>query len=227
MKVSWRFEWVQWALLALMFALAAWVWGIAPERVPVHFGVSGQPDGYGSRFEGLFLVPLMALGIYLLMLVLPRLDPGRANYTTFAGAYRWIRLALVALLAGIHALVVASAAGHRVPFQVAMPLLMGVLFLGFGNLMGKVRPNWFVGIRTPWTLSSKVAWTRTHRAGGWLFLLLGLLFVICAFVHTEWMLFGTLGVMLAGVLALIAWSYVLWRGDPDKQPPAGTLPSGE
>lgn len=227
MKTTWRTEWPHWVLIAAMFALAAWSWDRAPDRIAVHWGLTGQPDRWGGKFEGLLAVPLLSIGIYALMLLLPRLDPGRANYASFAGPYRWLRLAVLSVMTGVYLLIVLWTVGRRVPIETAVPILVGALFVGLGNIMGKVRPNWFVGIRTPWTLSSKVAWDRTHRAGGWLFVLLGALLVACGFVKAAWMLGVVIAVGAVGVLGLTVWSYLLWRGDPDKTPPAGTLPAND
>lgn len=225
MKPSWRTEWPHWLLLAAMFALAATTWGSAPDRIPVHWNVAGHVDRWGGRFEGLLSMPLLALGIYVLMRVLPRFDPGRANYATFAGPYATLRLAIMVVMAALYALLVLWVRGVRVSIAVWVPLLIGALLVVVGNLLGKVRPNWFVGIRTPWTLSSTLAWNRTHRAGGWLFVLMGVLMMLCAALRAEWALWIMLVVGGAGVLGLVVYSYVLWRRDPDKTPPAGTQPA--
>ena len=87
MKTGWRLETPQIVLIALMFAAAAVAWPMAPDRIPVHWNAAGAIDRYGGRFEGLLLLPLMALGLYLLMRFLPNLDPGRANYARFGGVY--------------------------------------------------------------------------------------------------------------------------------------------
>jgi uncharacterized membrane protein len=98
---------------------------------------------------------------------------------------------------------------------------MAVLF----NVMGKIRPNWFVGVRTPWTLSSKLSWDKTHRLAGWLSVLMGVLFAIVAFVHNAW----TLGVMLsvdaACLIGIVIYSYLVYRVDPNRVSPAGVTPS--
>ncbi len=227
MKLSWRAEWPHWLLLAAMFALAAATWNGAPARIPVHWNLAGQVDRWGGRFEGLLAIPLLALGIYVLMIVLPRLDPGRRNYEAFAGPYATLRLGLLVVLAALYALILLWVRGGRPSIQVWAPLLVGGLFVVVGNLLGKVRPNWFVGIRTPWTLSSKLAWDRTHRAGGWVFILIGLLTMITAAVHDAWAFAVMLGALAAGVLGLVAYSYLEWRRDPDKLPPAGTQPAGD
>jgi uncharacterized membrane protein len=214
-------------LLAAMFLAAALTWPSAPERIPVHWDLAGEVDRYGGKLEGLLGVPLVALGIYLLMRFLPRIDPGRANYALFAGAYAVLRFVVLALLAGIYGLVHLVIRGHPVRMGTVMPLFVGALFVVVGGLLGKIRPNWFVGIRTPWTLSSKAAWTRTHRLGGWLFLVTGLATLGAAAVGPR----AAFAVLFTGGLVTAAvsmvYSYLVWRSDPDKIPPAGTLPADE
>jgi uncharacterized membrane protein len=225
MRISWRNEWPQWLLIAGMFVLAALAWDSAPARIPAHWNVAGAVDRYGGRFEGLLAIPLLTLGIHLLMLLLPRLDPGRANYEAFAGVYGTLRLSLVVVMTLLYGLVHLWIRGVPARIEVWVPLLVGALFVVVGNLLGKVRPNWFVGIRTPWTLSSKLSWTRTHRAARWVFLLMGLMLMACAVVRSEWAVHSLLVIGAAGVLGLTVSSYVLWRRDPEKTPPAGMLPA--
>ncbi len=174
MKGAWKIELAQWLIRAAMFAAAAVTWPHAPGRIPMHWDINGQVNGYGGRFEGLLLMPLLALGIYLLMLALPRIDPGRANYRKFRGTYNAIRIAVLLVFGDFYAVIVAWIWNERVNVALVAPLVVGGLCGVLGGLFGKIRPNWFVGIRTPWTLSSKVSWIRTHRAGGWVFILVGL-----------------------------------------------------
>ena len=225
MKIAWKVEVPQWIILAGMFAGAAIAWPHAPDRIPVHWNIDGQVDRYGGRFEGLLLMPLVALGMYVLMLVLPRIDPGRANYARFRGAYNAIRITLLVLFAvfdvGIQVWVWT---GHA-DIALIAPLAMGIVSIVLGAVLGKIRPNWFVGIRTPWTLSSKVSWVRTHRAGGWLFIVVGLATIATTFISPRLAFWVLIGGLIGGTVALVIYSYVLWRQDPDKIPPAGTLPA--
>lgn len=227
MRTTWRVELPQIVLIVAMFAAAAVVWPGAPSRIPMHWDFSGQVDGYGGKVEGLLGLPLLALGIYLLMRYLPNFDPGRANYPRFAGAYAALRIGILCLMAALYALVLVSV--EKVPVDVSriVPVLVGALFVLVGALMGKIRPNWFVGIRTPWTISSKVAWIRTHRLGGWLFLAVGMLFILTGALGFGRFGFIPIGAMLAMIVALFVYSYVVWRADPEKQPPAGTQPDDE
>lgn len=225
MTFDWRRELPSWLLLLGMFVLALISWPAAPDRIPVHWGLNMQPDRYGGRFEGLLAIPLLALGIYALLLLIPRVDPGRANYSRFSGAYTTLRIAVTTFLAVVYGMIHLWLRGMRWNMNLVMPLLVGALFVVVGNLMGKLRPNWFAGIRTPWTLTSKVSWVRTHRMGGWVFVITGLVWMASALVHRRWIFMFDLGLLLAGIVLLVVYSYLTWREDPDKIPPAGTLPS--
>lgn len=224
MTTTWRRELPSLLLLAVMLALLATTWPLAPARVPIHWNASGEVDGYGSKTTGVLLPPILALGLYLLLLFAPRVDPGRANYATFQNSYLVIRTAVLAVVAVLYGVTCLAARGAGVSRSVVVPLAVGALFVVLGSVMGKIRPNWFVGIRTPWTLSSKDAWVRTHRLGGWLFLLLGLTFILDGLTARGWATRYLLGGVLAMVVILFGYSYFVWRGDPDKVPPAGTQP---
>ena len=228
MKLSWRTELPQWALLVGMFGLAAASWTYLPERLPVHWDARGEADRYGSRAEALFLLPLISMGLYLLMIALPYFDPGRANYQRFAGAYNVIRLSLLGVLALIYGAMLLAFHGYGIRMESIVPLIMGVLLVVLGNFMGKIRPNWFVGIRTPWTLSSKLSWTRTHRLGGWLFIIMGLSMFASAFAGPRWLAITAMAVIPGlCVLWLVIYSYLVWRKDPDRVPPTGTEPAND
>jgi uncharacterized membrane protein len=226
-KTDWRIELALLLLVAAMFVTAAAVWPTAPTDIPVHWNAAGDVDRYGGKFEGLLGLPLLALGIYLLMRYLPRIDPGRANYARFGGAYTAIRAGVLLLMAGIYGLVIAWVLKAPIDMSRAVPVGVGALFVLFGALLGKVRPNWFVGIRTPWTLSSKTSWVRTHRLGGWLFLALGALFILTGVLRSGSFPYVALSAVVAVVVILFVYSYFVWRRDPEKQPPADTQPGDE
>lgn len=211
------------AMIALLFLASAWAWPQVPDRIPMHWGPSGEPDGWGGRGT-LFLLPAVAAGTWLLMTVLPRFDPGRANYANFAGPYTVLRTSLIAFFGLLHGVAVAAALGHPINMNHVMIPATGLLFILLGSVMGKVRPNWFVGVRTPWTLTSKLAWTRTHRVAGWLFtgsgaavLLLGLIWPIAGIAA---ILVGALGTTVVSFV----YSHHVWAHDPDRQSPGGTTP---
>ncbi|MEX0979400.1 MAG: SdpI family protein [Pirellulales bacterium] len=224
MILNLRAELVQLALIALMFIVAAVIWSYVPDRIPVHWNIRGEVDGYGGRFVGLLLLPLTTLGLYALLLLLPRLDPGYANYRAFAGAYNLIRISLVVFMAALYGVTVLAALGQPVDVGTVVTLGVGGLLVVLGNVMGKIRPNWFVGVRTPWTLSSKLSWNKTHRLAGWMFIVMGVLIALTGMLRSDWFLFVTLGISAAGGLWLVVYSYLVYRGDPAPVPPSGTSP---
>jgi uncharacterized membrane protein len=226
-KTNWRVELALILLIAAMFAGALIVWPSAPDQIPVHWNTGGDVDRYGGKVEGLLGLPLLTLGLYLVMRFVPRIDPGRANYARFGGAYTAIRAGLVVLMAGVFGVVLAWVLKWPVDVSRVVPLGVGALFILFGAVLGKVRPNWFVGVRTPWTISSKTSWVRTHRLGGWLFMALGVLFAVTGFFKLGRFGFVTAGAVIGVVVILYAYSYFVWRADPEKQPPAGTQPADD
>jgi uncharacterized membrane protein len=155
MKINWKGEALSLAMLVAMFILAAATWSSAPDRIPVHWTFAGQPDRFGSRWEGLLGVPMAALGIYLTLLVLPRIDPRRANYDAFSTPYTIIRTAVVGLLLALDVFIHLWIRGRNVGTRLFMPVVAGSIIMVFGNYLPKLRSNWFIGIRTPWTLSSE------------------------------------------------------------------------
>ena len=225
MKLTWQIELPQWLLIAAMWIAAAAAWPSAPERMPIHWGLDGRPDGWGGRFVALLFLPILATGSYVLLLVLPRLDPGRANYGRFAGAYQTIRLCAVGVVAALYALMHLSFRGVPVDMSRAVFVVVGAMLIALGNVLGKVRPNWFVGVRTPWTLSSKTSWVKSHRLAGWVMVLGGAVFVPAGLSGSMRLQLVAAAALLGGMIAVIIYSYVIWKRDPDKIPPVGTMPA--
>ena len=217
MTTSWRREAPLIVLIAAMFVAAAVLWPSAPARLPVHWNIAGQVDRYGGKFEGLLGLPLAMLGLYVMFLVLPLIDPKRTNYASFAAAYDTLRWATLVLLAAVYAAILLTSFGYPVDIGFVVPVGVGLLFCLIGNLMSKFRQNWFVGVRTPWTLSSRASWDKTNRLGGRMFLVTGLVLFALALVHTWWM-DALLGAMIvAMVVWLPTYSYLIWRRDPERQ----------
>jgi uncharacterized membrane protein len=227
MNRTWRTEIAPLLPIVAMFVTAALCWSSVPDRMAVHWNLQGEPDGYSGKLSGLLLLPLVSLGVYLLTLVLPMFDPGRANYQTFAGAYNAIRVAISFFLLAIYAVTVLVALGYSVNMNTVVGLTLGALFVVLGNVMGKIRPNWFVGVRTPWTLSSKTSWTKTHRLAGWLFIAMGLLAAVWGIQQSAWLFVVMLAFDGGCLLAIMAYSYLVYRNDPLRTTPAGTSPASE
>ncbi len=227
MNASWRTDLPQLAIIAALFAWSALLWPIAPDSLPVHFDLGGNADRMGSKLEGLFAVPTVALAVYLILRFLPRLDPARENYASFVGAYSILRLAVIIMLALVDLAILLPLVGVQVNQAAAIRLLVGGLLIVFGAMMGKIRPNWFVGIRTPWTLASKESWVRTHRVGGWVFIFAGLAFIVSLPLATMPAMIISFGLLAVGLVWIVVYSYIVWQKDPVRYPAIDSRPASE
>lgn len=173
-------------LTAAVVAATAFFWSGLPERVPVHWNLAGQVDGSGPRAMLWLLGPgLMAL-MLLLGLVLPWLSPARFDVRRFEPTYTYLIAVLVAMFGYIDALLLAAALGVSVDMARAVPAGVFMLLILVGNPLGKVKRNFFIGIRTPWTLASERVWYATHRVAARLMVgsgVLGLLSLWMAAPH--------------------------------------------
>lgn len=208
------------AAVGLMLVGSAAVWPFVPadRAIPTHWGIDGRPDAYGGKFQALLVLPLVALGLSVLLAVIPCFEPRSLHLARSAKAYLALWAVVLGLLVVLHGCLVAAALGVVPPVGTIAPVLIGVLFAVIGNYMGKVKSNYFFGIRTPWTLSSELAWNRTHRVAGRLFVALGVSIVVAAlFLPGPW----TVGVMVVGVgiilVFVMVYSYRVWRTDPAKE----------
>lgn len=170
-----RHDWPAWLALVGSFVASILLYPTLPERVPIHWNLAGQADGYGSRAMGAFFLPVMNLTTYKLLLLIPLVDPKRANYARFAGFYRGFRVILTLFLSVLHAVALLAALGRPVDVLLVASLGISLLFLYLGHSLSQVQQNYFVGIRTPWTLADEEVWRRTHRLGGRLFMAIAVL----------------------------------------------------
>lgn len=209
-------------LAGLAAALCSWVlFDRLPDQVATHWGVDGQPDGYSSRAVAAFLLPGFILLLAGLFQVLPRLDPLKRAYTETSSPYWVIANATLLFTAVLHVALLGFAVGWPVRIATVVPVGVGGLFVIIGLLMERMPPSWFMGIRTPWTLSSEAVWLRTHQVGGVCFIVAGILLVVAGFVHPEGLLM-TLMVLAAVSAAIpVAYSYVAWRAEQRGGRPAG------
>ncbi len=200
-----------WFWLAGLLIAAFLIYPHLPERVPSHWNIRGEVDAYSSRFFGAFFPPLMAIGLYALLLLVPLLDPKRENYARFAAAYRWLRWGFVLFMSAIYAVTVLYSLGHRVDVGIAVKALTGALFTLIGMAMGSFQHNYFVGIRTPWTLASEEVWQRTHRLGAKVWTAGGLVCLASAPVAGAWGAAIYFAALAAMVAIPIVYSYILFR----------------
>lgn len=223
MKIT-RTNLLSMALVAAAFIVTAVLYDRLPESVPTHWNARGVADGFTPKPWGPFLLPLTMLGVFALLFVLPHISPRGYRMERFKGVFEILQAAILAFLFLVTLLALLAGIGAPVPMTRAIYAATGLLFVVLGNFMGKVTKNFFVGIRTPWTLASDEVWLRTHRLGGKLFVLAGLGLLVSGLVGG-----GTVAVLLAVAVAAVipvVYSYVLYRRiEGFKNGPRGEDPS--
>lgn len=190
-------------IVAISFLLAIYFYPQLPEEIPIHWNAKGEVDGYSSKEFGLFLMPAISLVIYLFMKVIPKIDPLR-NIGKFQNEYEWFIVILLLFLFSIQIVSISWALGYEISMLHVIFLGLAVLFFAVGSLMEKAKRNWFIGIRTPWTLSSEKVWDKTHRIGSKLFKTYSILLLIAIILDITniWM------VILGPIILIVAWAFI-------------------
>ena len=199
------------ALAIVAAVVGAALYGQLPDRVATHFDVHGRPDGFAAKAVVVVVEPLALALFGLVFAVLPRIAPKGFRLEPFLRTYEVIAIAVMVMAFVDILLPLWLALGHRVDVVRGINLGLGLLLIVIGNYLGKVTRNFFVGIRTPWTLASDEVWLRTHRLGGVLFVAGGAAILIGAFVGGVSALAVTMTVFIGIALFLTVYSYVIYR----------------
>lgn len=210
--------------LAIMLALAVWGYLSAPADAlyPVHWGIDGRPDRFGGRLEAFFGVLGVGVLVTVILAVIPLLDPRGDNIRRSEPFYLTVWMAVLWFFALLHAAMAMTALGRLDLGEDMMTRIagsgLGVTLLVIGNVLGKSRPNWFAGVRTPWTLSSDLSWEKTHRLTGKLFVLVGAAGAIAAWITPATVFLPALvaAILAASVIAVV-YSWMVWRTAPDRR----------
>ncbi len=214
----------RWFLASLVLFVAVsgvtgYVWlnreALLDEKVPVHWGASGQPDQFVARdsiLPWLLIMPATMLGMLLLGRALPWLSPQQFAIDTFRETYEQIMFIVAVLMGYLGVVILVAQTGNMRPAALPHWMMGGMLllFAALGNLMGKVRRNLYVGIRTPWTIASDQVWERTHRLGAWLMVggsLVGLALLLLTPLNPLW----SLGVAMLAIMFPVPYSLYLYK----------------
>ena len=195
--------------IAIAVVTAAFFYPSLPDQIPTHWNIEGQVDSTMSKPWGVIILPLSAILVFLLMKVIPAISPQGFRTEQFTGVLNIFTVALVGFMSGVALLVLLEASGRNVYINDMIFGGVGLLFIVMGSYLGKVRKNFFLGIRTPWTLASDEVWNRTHRFGGRVFVLIGFFLLLNAFVRfpVRWLL----GAIIVAALVPVIYSYFLYR----------------
>lgn len=203
-----KLNWVEAALLITPLLILVMLWDQLPARVPIHWNLRGEIDGWASKPLGMLVMPLTSLAIIALLRILPWFDPKLRRTTGAHGRMQSVlgilRVVLAAFFVSLFCMQVAAALGHtvaagRIVFSATL-LLLAII----GNFLSNLRPNYFAGIRTPWTLESPETWRATHRLGGRLMFFGSLLLLLLQFLVSE----STFGILFViSMVSFLAWGF--------------------
>ena len=182
------------------------LWDQLPEQIPSHWGINGEVDGWSSKPFAVFGFPCILLTLHWICVLASSADPKAKDYhPKMFHLVLWICPVLSLVL---NALVYATALGYPLDVEIIMPLLVGMMFIIVGNLLPKCRQSYTMGIKLPWTLHNEENWNKTHRLGGKIWVIGGIITMSTAFIGSFWILLGVLIVMVA---APTIYSYCLYR----------------
>ncbi len=211
---------IQYALSILLivtaFAVAAYLYEMLPDPMPSHWNAAGEVDSYMEKTQGVFLFPVIAVFLFGLFLLIPKIDPLKKNIAKFRSYYDWFILLMVAFFVYLYFAILIWALGYHFNMSIAIFPPIAVLFYFVGILCENSKRNWFIGIRTPWTLSSDVVWDKTNRLGGKLFKVLSIVFLLLIFVPMQavWLL---VAVIVLAMLYLVLYSYLEFQKEAGKR----------
>ena len=181
-----------------------------PEKIASHWNVQGQVDGYMSKFWGLFLMPLISAGLFLLFIAIPKIDPLKTNIEKFRKYYDGFITLVIIFLFYLYLLTIFWNMGIRFDIIQLLAPAFGILFYYCGILTENAKRNWFIGIRTPWTLSNDAVWDKTHKIGGKLFKISGIVVLFGIFFRNYALFFILVPVILVAIYTII-YSYVEYQ----------------
>lgn len=217
-------------IIAIQIIVAIVTYPFLPDTVPSHWNAAGQVDSYMPKLANALIVPGMSILLFIVLKLALKAGPtlgGRGQRESIKRAnisvVNLILNAILLFMLVIQLTIIGVILGMKIDMLLVVSLAESVLFIVLGNYMGKLRRNFWAGIRTPWTLASETVWERTHRMGGWLFVLAGIGGIITSFIPTL-RLWGMLAFVGIAVVITVIYSYVLYQrltvnGDEPLSPP--------
>jgi uncharacterized membrane protein len=197
-------------IIILSFAISIYYYPQMPDKIASHWNAQGQVNGYMSKFWGLFLMPIISVGLYLLFILIPKIDPLKSNIQQFRKYYDGFVVLIMVFLFYLHLLTIFWNSGFRFNIITFLSPAFAILFYYAGILIENAKRNWFIGIRTPWTLSSDRVWDKTHKIGGKLFKIAGILVLGAIFFETAAIFFIIVPVIAVSIYTVV-YSYIEYK----------------
>ncbi|MGG0479368.1 SdpI family protein [Priestia megaterium] len=196
-----------------LLTLVAWLIALPhlPATMPIHWGANGEADGFATKINAMILTVGIMVLIYFIIAFVPRIDPRKENYKYFSKTYNIVLNAVLLLFFFVNMSTILQGLGYNVPMSYIAPIMAGLVFIIIGNYLQRVRSNYFMGIRTPWTLSNETVWKKTHRLSGKLFFIGGLLILISAFLPDGYKSVIMWGSIVLCVAVPYLYSYLAYK----------------
>lgn len=198
-------------LAVINLVVGVWAYPHLPDKVPSHWNAAGVVNGYAGPFQGAFLLPLIIIGVYALFWVIPRMDPKKANYTQMGRVFWILGLAITLFMSVLYWGTIAVSLGYLENLPQGSFFGIGILFVILGNYFGKIKFNYMLGIRTPWTLANEEVWYKTHRFAGPIWMVGGVLLLLIGFLPVAWTAPLFVGVILIVTVLPMGYSYLLFK----------------
>lgn len=198
-------------IILLPFIYLAYVWNELPEKVPMHWNINGEIDRYGEKMELVLIPILLPLLIYFIFLVIPKIDP-KNNLNKMGNKFEMIKILLTTFMSILALFIIYSAKNQSFSNPNYMILLVGIMYIILGNYFKTIKPNYFLGIRTPWTLENETVWKKTHRLGGKLWFIGGIMVVLSSLVFNKEFNF-TIFMIVTVIIALVPvlYSFIIFN----------------
>ncbi|MFZ7104749.1 MAG: SdpI family protein [Peptococcaceae bacterium] len=211
LKGFFKEEWPFLILLLIPLVAAIIIYPYMPEQVPTHWNIKGEIDQYSSREFGTFFLPVLNIGLYVLFFITPYIDPKKRNYHKFYSSFKFLRFTIHIFFILIFSLITIAALGYSVDIGLWVSAAVALLFIFLGNVLSRVRHNYFIGFRFPWTLANEEVWRKTHLLGSKLMVAGGLLALGGVFLAENNLRFMIVlaGLLLPSLVTFI-YSYLLY-----------------
>ncbi len=197
-------------LMILSILGTIFVYSSLPEKIPGHFNFKGEVDRYDDKTSVIF-TGLLPLGIYLLMIFLPKIDPKRNSYKKHKKAYDMVKIIMVIFMIMLHWMIIFYSLGFNIDIGIIVRIGVGILLIVLGNFMSQIRQNYFFGIKTPWTLANETVWKKTHRTGAFSFIIAGLILIASAPFNGIIAQAAFMAFIAIAVFYPVIYSYIIFR----------------
>lgn len=201
------------AIVLLPFIYLAYIWNQLPEKVPMHWNIKGEIDRYGEKVELIIIPIFLPLLVYIIFLVVPKIDP-KNRLNKMGNKLQTIKFLLTTLMSILALFIIYTAKNESFTNPNYMVLIIGVLYIVLGNYFKTLKANYFIGIRTPWTLEKETVWKKTHELGGKLWFIGGIIVVIASLILRKETNF-TVFLIITGIITIIpiVYSYLTFKNE--------------